>query len=96
MLFGKHALVENAGDQDVAALPAIEHDMLPMFHPAQTRTDILATPPQRGIVRERVAAGLQAIQILTGLRAPPLTHRVCGNFEQIAISPAGKSCAGHG
>jgi hypothetical protein len=56
MAIGQHALVQNAGDEDTVAVPAVTQDVRTVFMASQTRTNVITGTTQLRIGCQLLAA----------------------------------------
>ena len=83
VFFGEHALVQDARNQNAAAMPAIKYDVHPVLEAMQTGANIFAQPAEGRIVCERLATNLQFAQVSSGLRFAPGAKTVIADAEQV-------------
>jgi hypothetical protein len=86
---GKHALVKDAYDQDVAiVLSSEEHHVFAHFDSAVLWFRTMDSA-QRGVLGETLAATLQHVQVSNQLLGAPFLERVRGDFVEVELRAAG-------
>jgi hypothetical protein len=93
--FGKHALVQDAGNQNASGVLSVKHDMPSAFHPTEAGTNIVTRSPQRGIIGKHLAAGLKIINVTDGLVFAPGAKGVSADGEQVGFGPTRETKCGH-
>lgn len=67
----KHALVQDARNQNSSGVLAIKDNVPAALHSPQVRTNIITTPTQRGIVGQHLATRFQIVDVTSGLLCAP-------------------------
>jgi hypothetical protein len=93
--FGKHALVQDARNQNASGVLSVKHDMLAALHPTEAGTNIVTRSAQRGIIGKQLATGLKIINVTDGLVFAPRVKRISADAEQIGFGPSGETKRGH-
>ena len=71
MMFWQHALMKDADNADAVFLWPIEHDMTPMLHAHQPRTDGIAISSQSGLIGKLLQASLKVAKVTFALFSTP-------------------------
>jgi hypothetical protein len=72
--FGKHALVQDARNQNAPGVRSVKYDMFAALHPAEAGTNIVTRSPQHGIIGEHLTTRLKIINARDGLFFAPGTE----------------------
>ena len=86
MFFGKHALVQNARNQNAVLLLAVEDNVGAMFQTAQAGPNVVGFPAQFGMAGQGLTTRFQFGQIASGLGLAPGLQTVGSNFQQVRPS----------
>ena len=81
MSFGKHVLVQYAGDKNATDTFSVEDDMPPLLHAPQTGTNLITGTAQGRIFGKCLAAGFDFAQIFSCLRIAPGAERVLADAQ---------------
>jgi hypothetical protein len=79
MSFRQHSLMQDARDQNAAALLPIEQNVLAMLMTTQPRTNVVTESAQRRIVGEHLTTLLQPAEVISGLGLAPFAKGVIGD-----------------
>src|ERR1019366_187640 len=94
--FGQHALVQDAGNQKASGVLAVEHDVPANLYTTQARANIIASPTQRRIVRQHLAACLQITDVAEGLVLTPSAKSIRAEAQHVGFGAARETKEGHG
>jgi hypothetical protein len=94
--FGKHALVEDARNQNSAGLLAIKHNMPAALHSAQAGTNFLAASTKGGIVRQLPATCFKIIDVTDRLSFAPRSKGISANTQKVRFGTTRKAKRCHG
>jgi hypothetical protein len=95
VLFGQHAVVEDAGNQNAGTVLTVKYDMLAMLHTAQARANFVAGSAERGIVSQSLAKNFEVAEMAGGLGFAPCAKCVLGDAEQVGLRAARKTEYSH-
>src|ERR1035437_6448375 len=93
---GQHALMQDARNQDAAALLAVEHDVHAMLMTAQAKPNVIAEPAERWIEGQRLATRFQFAEVTGGLGFAPFAKGVVADVQQVSPGAARESKPSHG
>lgn len=93
---GQHALMQDARNQDAAALLAVEHDVLAMLMTAQARPNVITEPAERWFAGQRLATRFQLAEVTGGLGFAPFAKGVVADVQQVSLGAARESKPSHG
>ena len=83
MSFGKHALVQNAGDQNTSGVLPVENDVPAVFHAPQAGADIITASAHGRIIGEHLATRLKVFKVADGLVFTPGAKGESAYAEQV-------------
>lgn len=84
----QHSIVEDARYDYLRRANTIENDVPAASDPTQAGTNLVAYAPQSRIPRERPAAFVEFVQVLSGLVDSPSFDRVAGDLKQVRLGAA--------
>ncbi len=94
--FGQHSPMQDAGNQNASGILAVKHDVPANLHTTQAGANVIASPTQRRIVRQHLAARLQLADVADGLVLTPGAKSISANAKQAGFGAARETREGHG
>jgi hypothetical protein len=95
MSFGKHALVQDAADQNVLTLNAVKNNMPATLHTMQTGANMITRSAQFRIVGEHPATRRDIVKVAYGLNFAPSLQGIRTDAQEVGFGAMGESKATH-
>jgi len=96
MFLGQHALMQDAGNYNTAALPPIEQDVPAVLMTAQARANVVTRSAERRTLGKRLATSLKLVEVTDGLVFAPFAEGVIADAQQVGFGAPRKSKLAHG
>jgi hypothetical protein len=93
--FGKHALVQDARNQNAPGVRSVKYNMFAALHPPEAGTNIVTRSPQLGIIGKHLTTGLKIINVTDGLVFAPGAEGIRADAEQVGFGSARETNRGH-
>jgi hypothetical protein len=94
--FWKHAPMQNAGNQNTSGSLAVEDDVPADLHTTQAGANIIASPTQRWVVSQHLAARLQIAEVADGSVLTPGARSMGADAQEVGFGTARETKRGHG
>jgi hypothetical protein len=91
----KHALVQDAKDENIIPVAPVENHVLALFATAQPGTNLVACAAEHRMIGDPLATLLQLIEVTGTLLVAPHSARVVRDVQQVGFGAPCEAETGH-